>query len=130
VKLALSGDGNTLAVASYLEDAAGQGIRASTLEPFLTVDHLDPWRERKDVAEESGAVYYYTRSNGTWTERAYIKGSNTQAGHEFGSAVALSRDGRFLAVGAHNEGSAARGLDGNQADTSAESSGAVYVFSN
>jgi hypothetical protein len=58
-----------------------------------------------------------------------VKGSNTEAGDEFGSAVALSTDGRIMAVGAHNEDSSARGIDGDQADSSADDSGAVYVFS-
>ena len=129
VKLALGGDGNTLAVAAYLEDNAGQGIRAPEPQPFLIVDHLDPWREQRNQAEESGAVYFYTRTGATWTQRAYVKGSNTEAGDEFGSAVALSTDGRILVVGAHNEDSAGRGVSGNQADNSADDSGAVYVFS-
>ncbi len=130
VKLALSGDGSTLAVASYLEDSTGRGIKAADIEPFLIVDHLDPWRDRQNHAEESGAVYLYTRSGTTWTPRAYVKGSNTRAGHEFGSAVAVSGDGTLMAVGAHNEGSGARGIGGDQADTSADGAGAVYVFTN
>jgi hypothetical protein len=129
VKLALSGDGNTLAVSAYLEDNAGQGVRAPERQPFLIVDHLDPWREHRNQAEESGAVYVYTRSAATWTQRAYVKGSNTDAGDEFGSAVALSGDGRLMAIGAHNEDSAARGINGNQSNNSADDSGAVYVFS-
>ena len=129
VKLALSGDGNTLAVSAYLEDNAGQGVRAPERQPFLIVDHLDPWREHRNQAEESGAVYVYTRSAATWLQRAYVKGSNTDAGDEFGSAVALSGDGRLMAIGAHNEDSAARGINGNQSDNSADDSGAVYVFS-
>ena len=58
-------------------------------------DYLNPWREHRNQAEESGAVYLYTRSGSTWTAGAYIKGSNTDAGDEFGSAVALSGDGRM-----------------------------------
>ena len=119
VKLALSGDGNTLAVASYVEDNGGRGIRPPTPQPFLVVDHLDPWREHQGEAIESGAVYFFTRAGTTWTQRAYIKGSNTDAGDEFGSAVALNGDGRILAVGAHNE-------DGS--DNNLDDSGAVYVF--
>jgi hypothetical protein len=119
VKLALGGDGNVLAVAAYLEDGGGQGIRPPTPQPFLVVDHLDPWRDRRSQAEESGAVYLYTRSGGIWEPRAYVKGSNTDAGDEFGSAVALSGDGRTLVVGAHNEDG-----PGNAADDS----GAAYVF--
>lgn len=130
VKLALSRDGNTLAVSAYLEDNAGQGAKTPEPEPFLVVDFLDPWRLRQDQAEESGAVYVYTRGGTTWTHRAYVKGSNTRAGHEFGSAVALSGDGRIMAVGAHNEASGARGVNASQADTSAEGAGAVYVFTN
>ena len=129
VKLALSGDGNTLAVSAYLEDNAGRGVRAPDSQPFLIVDHLDPWREHRSQAEESGAVYLYIRSAATWTQRAYVKGSNTEAGDEFGSAVALSGDGRLMAIGAHNEDSAAKGVDGDQSDNSAEDSGAVYIFS-
>ena len=128
VKLALSGDGSTLAVAAYLEDSAGQGVRTATVEPFLTVDHMDPWRDRQQHAEESGAVYVYTRAGTTWTPRAYVKGSNTRAGDEFGSAIAVSGDGRVMAVGAHNQASGARGINGDQADTSAAGAGAVYVF--
>jgi hypothetical protein len=130
VKLALSRDGNTLAVTAYLEDNAGQGVKPAVVEPFLIVDHLDPWRARQSQAEESGALYLYTRSGTTWSPRAYVKGSNTRAGDEFGSAVAMSGDGGIVAVGAHNERSAARGINGDQADTSADGSGAVYIFTN
>ena len=126
-------------MASYVEDNAGRGIHPPTLQPFLVVDHLDPWREHQNRAEESGAVYLYTRSATTWTQRAYVKGSNTDAGDEFGSAVALSGDGRILVVGAHNEDSAARGINppspggvggtrGAEADNSGDDSGAAYVF--
>ena len=89
---------------------------------------LDAWRDSENRADESGAVYFYTRTGTTWTQRAFIKASNAEKGDEFGSAVALSGDGKTLVVGAHNEGSAAKGLDGNQDDNSAEASGAAYVF--
>jgi hypothetical protein len=58
-----------------------------------------------------------------------VKESNTDEFDEFGSGVALSRDGRLMAVGAHFEDSAAVGLNGNQADNTLNDSGAVYVFS-
>jgi hypothetical protein len=128
VRLALSGDGNTLAVSAYLEDSAGRGIRPPMVQQFLIQDILNGWREHRNEAEESGAVYVYTRSGSTWTAGAYVKGSNTDAGDEFGSAVALSSDGRMMVVGAHYEDSAARGVNGNQADNSAADSGAAYVF--
>ena len=128
VRLALSGDGDTLAVTAYLEDEATRGVHGSDPAPFLTVPYLDAWRERGGQADESGAVYLYTRADGDWTQQAYVKASNAQSGDEFGSAVALSGDGRIMAVAAHNEDSSARGLNGDQADDSVSDSGAVYMF--
>jgi hypothetical protein len=61
-------------------------------------------------------------------QTAYVKGSNSKAGDQFGSSVALNRDGRTLAVGAYEEDSAAKGSNGNQADQSAMDSGAVSLF--
>lgn len=130
IRLALSGDGDSLAVAAYLEDEATPGVHAPEPSPFLTVPNLDPWRAYGNQADESGAVYLYTRANGAWTQQAYVKASNAESGDEFGSALALSGDGGIMAVSAHNEDSSARGLDGEQADDSASESGAVYLFAN
>ena len=52
-----------------------------------------------------------------------MKSSNNEAFDEFGSSVALSRDGRTLAVGARGEDSGAKGIDGNQADNSMKEAG-------
>jgi hypothetical protein len=59
---------------------------------------------------------------------AYVKASNTDAGDLFGTRVALSADGSTLAVGANLEDSAATGIDNDQLNNSAESAGAVYIF--
>jgi hypothetical protein len=128
VRLDLSGDGNTLAVSAYLEDNAGRGIRPPMLQQFLIQDILNGWREHRNEAEESGAVYFYTRSGTRWTAGAWVKAANADAGDEFGSSVALSTDGHVMVVGAHGEDSAATGINGNQADNSADDSGAAYVF--
>lgn len=112
-RLQISGDGNTLAIAAQLEDSAAQGIDG---------------KQDDDSAQEAGAVYVFTRRGTTWTQRAYVKGSNTEAFDEFGSSVALSRDGRTLAVGARGEDSGAKSINGNQADNSMKEAGAVYVF--
>ena len=55
-----------------------------------------------------------------------MKASNTEAKDWFGWSVALSGD--TLAVGAYSEDSAATGIDGDETDNSAVTSGAVYVF--
>jgi hypothetical protein len=128
VRLDLSGDGNTLAVSSYLEDNGGRGIRPPMVQQFLIQDILNGWREHRNEAEESGAVYFYTRSGTRWTAGAWVKAANADAGDEFGSSVALSTDGHVMVVGAHGEDSAATGINGNQADNSADDSGAAYVF--
>jgi FG-GAP repeat protein len=128
VRLALSGDGNALAVTSYLEDNAGHGVRPPQVSQFLIQEIFNAWREHKNEAEESGAAYLFTRTGGKWTAGAYIKGDNTDAGDEFGSAVAISGDGHTMVFGAHQEDSAARGVNGNQADNTASDSGAAYVF--
>jgi FG-GAP repeat protein len=128
VRLALSGDGNSLAVSSYLEDNAGHGVRPPQIEQFLIQEVFNAWREHKNEAEESGAAYLFTRTAGKWTAGAYIKGENTDAGDEFGSAVAISGDGHTMVFGAHQEDGGSRGVNGNQADNSAKDSGAAYVF--
>ncbi len=58
----------------------------------------------------------------------YVKESNTGAGDAFGWAVALSADGAHLAVGAPREDSSATGIGGDEDDSGAPDSGAVYVF--
>ncbi len=114
-RLTISGDGNTLAVSAQLENGNSKGINGN---------------ETDVSAEDSGALYLFTRTGDTWVQKAYMKGSNTEAYDEFGSSAALSRDGKILAVGARGEASAAKGLNGDQKDNSAMGAGAVYVFSN
>jgi hypothetical protein len=97
-RIAVSGDGNTVAASSPLKD------------------------------NNTGAVYVFRRNGNMWMQLAYVKGSNTKAGDQFGSSLALSRDGRILAVAAYGEDSGAKGVNGNQADQAAMDSGAVYVF--
>lgn len=111
--LALSGDGNTLAVGAGSEDSSGRGVNG----------HQDD-----DLATDAGAAYVYTRTGTTWTQQAYVKGSNTEAFDEFGTSVALSRDGRAMVVGARGEDGNARGVNGNQNDNSLDEAGAAYVF--
>jgi hypothetical protein len=81
-------------------------------------------------ARFAGAVYVFARdTGGVWTQQAYVKASNTDAGEDFfGQSMALSGDGNTLAVGAFGERSAATGVNGDQADNSASAAGAVYVF--
>ena len=57
---------------------------------------------------------------------AYLKASNTEIGDSFGFSVAVS--GNTAVISAKGESSNATGVNGNQADNSATSSGAAFVF--
>ncbi|MEW8077795.1 MAG: hypothetical protein AB2822_06880 [Candidatus Thiodiazotropha endolucinida] len=111
--LALSADGDTLAVGAYGEDSNADGVDG---------DQLD------NSAENAGAVYLFTRTDNSWVQQAYLKASNSDAGDFFGSDLAFSGDGERLAVSAIYEASAASGIDGDQLDNSATEAGAVYLF--
>lgn len=106
----LSGDGETLAVASRSEAGSAQGINGAD----------------DDLAPNAGAVYVYRHAGDTWVQEAYIKGLNTEAGDQFGIfGVSLTHDGNMLAVGAPFESSA---IPGDPSDNSSWAAGAVYVF--
>ncbi len=74
----------------------------------------------------AGAVYVFLRSGTTWSQQAYLKASNTDAGDWFGHS--LSIEGDTLLVGAPGEFSNATGVNGGQSDNSLRFAGAVYVF--
>jgi hypothetical protein len=103
--------GQTLVVGAPMEDSAATGVGGNPLD---------------DSAFAAGAVYVLTSDGTGWTHQAYLKASNTDPGDLFGEAVDLSGD--TLAVTAVGEDSAATGVGGNQADNTAASSGAAYVF--
>jgi len=111
--VALSANGNTLAVTATREDSNARGINGN---------------QDDNSAEDSGAVYVFTRAGARWSQQAYVKSSNSDAGDQFGWSVALSDDGNMMAVGAPTEQSNARGINGNQTDNSSANAGAGYVF--
>lgn len=110
--LSLSGDGNTLAVGAIAEDSGATGVNGN---------------QNDNSKPSSGAVYVFTRRGRGWRQQAYLKASNTDANDLFGYSVALSADGDTLAVGAFDEDSSARQINGPQ-DVGRRGSGAIYVF--
>ncbi|MBV7542269.1 FG-GAP repeat protein [Acidovorax sp. sic0104] len=112
-KVALSANGDTLAVGAQEETASGTGVNKPQGERTLA---------------RAGAAYLFTRSAGAWSQQAYLKSSNTGMGQWYGSSLALSADGNTLAVGAMGEASSARGINGKQADNTADGAGAAYVY--
>jgi hypothetical protein len=111
--LALSSDGKTLAVGTPYEGSKATGINGD---------------QQDASALRSGAAYVFRFSANAWAQEAYVKASNTQADDHFAEALSLSGDGNVLAVGASWERSKATGINGDQSDNTAQSSGAVYVF--
>ncbi|MDH4275755.1 MAG: FG-GAP repeat protein, partial [Gammaproteobacteria bacterium] len=126
--VALSADGNTLAVGAVGEDSAATDVNNAT-------------PGQGDIsAAYAGAAYIFKRATSGWSQQAYVKASNAHEYAFFGQAVALSGDGRSLAVGAPSERSAATGIYDLSVspraqstldaltNTSAGDSGAVYVY--
>ncbi|HXH24057.1 MAG TPA: hypothetical protein VNI78_02340, partial [Vicinamibacterales bacterium] len=120
--VALSADGNTLAVAAFWESSGATGVDGD---------------QHDNSIPQAGAVYVFTRKGSTWTQQAYIKASNTGRaggsdqfgdGDQFGFSLALSADGNTLAVGAVGEDASAAGSGTDPRDDSFTSAGAVYVF--
>jgi hypothetical protein len=111
--VALSADGNTLAVGAPNESGGAKGVNGNQTDNSLYA---------------AGAVYVFVRSNNAWTQQAYIKASNPGQSDRFGFVVSLSQDGNTLAVAAPFEASAAKGINGDQNDDSIPQAGAVYIF--
>ena len=112
--VALSADGTTLAVGAWAEKSNATGIDGD---------------QANNSAFLAGATYVFRLgSSGAWSQEAYVKASNTDAGDWFGTAVALSADGMTLVVGAHGEASASTGIDGDPSNNDTPDAGALYVF--
>lgn len=80
-------------------------------------------------AAGAGAVFVYTRSGAAWSQQAYLKAPNAEAGDNFGSAVAI--DGDTIVVGAPAEDSNQTTVtNGTSAsgNNAAAAAGAAYVF--
>jgi len=102
----------TLAIGAYREDSNGIGVNSGA--------------EANDSVTDSGAVYIFTRTGSTWAQQAYIKASNASPNYRLGFAIALKGD--TLVAGSSGEDSGSTGVGGDQLNTSATDSGAVYVF--
>lgn len=111
--IALSGDGNTLAVSTINEASSATGIDGNQLD---------------NLAPASGAVYLYVNSGSSWQSQAYIKSSNSNLVDSFGFSVSLDADGTTLLVGAPGESSSAQSINGDETDNTGSLSGAAYVF--
>jgi hypothetical protein len=112
----LSADGNTLAVGAPAESSSATLVGGDQFDTGMFT---------------AGAAYLFSRAGNQWSQSAYVKASNTEAGDLFGSILALSGDGSSLVVGSVPESSPARGIGGTQGNSlAADSSGAAYLYVN
>jgi hypothetical protein len=132
----ISGDGSTLVVG-----APGDASKSTSINGD----------ETQDIEfANTGAAYVFSKSGSSWAQQAVIKPSTltkhdgislvslsstyaiytirVNGGGEFGSTVSLSQNGDLLAVGTFRDSSNAKGINGDQGDTSALRAGAVYMF--
>jgi len=106
--------------------APGEGSNGTGVNP-------GPAAEADNTATASGAVYVFSRVGTTWSQQAYIKASNTEAGDTFGTS--LSINGTTLVVGAPGEDSSLTTvLQGSPSNLTtgdgAPDAGAAYAFQN
>jgi trimeric autotransporter adhesin len=107
-KIALSDDGNTLAVSALLEDSPSYGVNCNQNNYEVTNygSSSDPSDDLiAAINYDMGAVYVFTRSSSEWTQEAYVKPlyslihRDLKEGLRFGESISLSGDGKTLAVG-------------------------------
>lgn len=110
--LVLSSDGSRIMVGEASDPTTAVGTAGSLCAPT-------------DGAR-NGAVHGFADDGRSF--QAFLRPSVHHPNARFGSALAISGDGRTLAVGAPGEDSAALGVDGDPNDHSAPNAGAVYLF--
>ena len=69
--------GDTLVVGAWSEDSAAPGMGGS---------------QGDNSATEAGAVYVFERVGTTWSQSAFLKASNAEAGDQFGRSLGLAAD--------------------------------------
>jgi hypothetical protein len=136
---ALSTDGNTLVAGAIGEDSKATGVNGdakdnSCFENLLDEYNFDPdCSTRYRTLMNSGAAYIFVRSNGVWTQQAFLKPATPWLNANFGSAVAISGDATTVAVGAVGDGSAINQVINSATIEDKNSmnhlrSGAAYIF--
>lgn len=104
--------GETIVVGASRERSAAVGVNG---DPF------------DNSSLNAGAAYVFIRDTaGTWTQQAYLKASQADAGGNFGTSVSV--DGDLIAVGAPNERVTAVGVAGDPLEHSFGQAGVAYLF--
>ncbi|HSC88087.1 MAG TPA: hypothetical protein VLC09_12480, partial [Polyangiaceae bacterium] len=110
--VAFSDDGKTLAVGAVNAGGDSAGIDASPGEASPAA---------------SGSVWLFHEAEGDWYQDLLIKAPTLHQGASFGGSLALSADGKTLAVGAPGDKGVDEGLLGDPLHAD-QSIGAVHVY--
>jgi hypothetical protein len=121
--VALSGDASKLVVTAPGEKSIAIGVNGD---------------ETNTASSNIGAAYTFELIDDKWQQTSYIKAKNTTSSLSFGGgynssrdsngSVALSSDGKTLAVGASGEMSTSTGINGSAGTNTLTSAGAVYLY--
>src|SRR2546425_1058073 len=104
--------GDTIVVGAPYEDSSASGVNGD--------------QGNYNFGGEFGAAYVFVRNGTTWSQQAYLKASNPDVNDSFGYSVAICSN--TVVVGAKEEWSNAIGVNGDEANNSAQYAGAAYVF--
>jgi hypothetical protein len=110
--ITVSVSGDQIVVGAFFEASKAVGLNGNQAD---------------NSAYASGAAYVFSRSSGVWTQKQYLKASNTEGGDYFGGSAAISGD--LIVVGAYGESGNNKGINsGSTATGTADQSGAAYIF--
>jgi hypothetical protein len=105
-----------LVVSALYEDSLARGVNCDQGN-FLYIDANDA-NKVKHFNTNAGAVYVFSRSEGQWSQEAYLKSSNSWADERFGASLAIAGDGNTLAIGTPGEDLNLRGAVMNSSASS------------
>lgn len=116
--IALSADGSTAVIGAPGESSDATSVAANSTGLGGS----------NQGAPGAGAGYVFGRTGSTWTERAYLKASDSSVQWMFGQAVSIDASGTRIAVGAPGA-TLTMNLAGPPPSTATlNSAGATYVF--
>jgi len=138
-------DQNWTRDATILSSSVSSGVYASALEfdrhgDYLAIGDPEGFAYGAGVSPDSvccgpqpgdGHIQIWKRVPGSipqWVFITQVKASNPGSDDRFGHSIAFGGLGFYLAVGAPNEASSTRGIDGNQGLEDAPGAGAVYIY--
>ncbi len=115
--IALADDGALFVAGAWREDGDTAGVLSS---------HMGS----ADETPNSGAAYVFSNypDEGSWVLRSYVKAPEPDEDDFFGGRVAMSDDGRTLAVGAWGEDGSSAGVGRDIEDNESPGSGAIFIY--